>query len=181
MISDETAIRAGYVLETAHAMICAARTAPKACGIDNLTLKAVDGEDLQRLAEAMREVGRQTGRAFFLRDADNVAASQAVVLIGTRTVPLGLDCGFCGFPTCAAKTQDSPATPCFFNSNDLGLATGSAVSVAADRRVDNRVMFSAGVAAREAGMMQGCDTVLAVALSCSGKSIYFDRQPVVQR
>ena len=47
---------------------------------------------------------------------------------------------------CAEK-EKYPNTPCVFNTGDLNLAIGSAVSLAADLRVDNRVMFSIGKAA----------------------------------
>jgi len=65
---------------------------------------------------------------------------------------------------------------CFFAAHDLGLAVGSAVSVAADMRVDNRVMYSAGVAAKLLGLFEGDVTaVVGVPLSVSEKSPFFDR------
>lgn len=33
---------------------------------------------------------------FFLRDADNIEQADAVILIGTRRHPLGLNCAYCG-------------------------------------------------------------------------------------
>lgn len=157
-------------------MMAAARTAPKGCGIDNLEIAMVTGGKTGRLAAKMREVGESSGRAFFLRDADNVDGSDAVVLIGAKPRVRKLNCGLCGFGTCARKESESPATPCSFDVMDLGIAVGSAVSAAADRRVDNRVMYSAGVAAGELGMLEESTIIIAIPLSCNGKSIYFDRK-----
>ena len=84
---------------------------------------------------------------FFLRDADNVDTAQALVLIGAKPARAGLTvCGFCGFDSCASA--DASGARCAFNMIDLGIAVGSAVSVAADDRVDSRVLYSAGKAAQ---------------------------------
>ncbi len=176
MVTDETKTRAEYLAQTGRAMMAAARTAPKGCGIDNLEIAMVTGSDIARLSAKMRETGEASGRAFFLRDADNVDNSDAVVLIGVGANVRKLNCGLCGFTTCSRKQQEAPLAPCSFDVMDLGIAIGSAVSIAADRRVDNRIMYSAGTAARGLGMVEGCSTVIAIPLSCSGKSIYFDRK-----
>jgi uncharacterized ferredoxin-like protein len=66
---------------------------------------------------------------------------------------------------------------CAFNSGDLGIAIGSAVSRAADLRIDNRVLYSAGKAAVELELL-GEDIVLAygLPLSITGKNPFFDRK-----
>lgn len=177
MITKETESREEYLAETGKAMMAAARTAPKACGIDNLEIAMVTGSKIGRLAAKMREVGESSGRAFFLRDADNVDNSDAMVLIGAKPRVRKLNCGLCGFETCALKESEAPATPCSFDVMDLGIALGSAVSVAADRRVDNRIMYSAGVAAGELGMLDESTVIITIPLSTNGKSIYYDRKP----
>jgi uncharacterized ferredoxin-like protein len=60
--------------------------------------------------------------------------------------------------------------------NDLGIAIGSAVAVAADRRVDTRIMYSIGYAMLHFGMLPG-DVVVAhgIPLSASSKNPFFDR------
>ena len=59
---------------------------------------------------------------------------------------------------------------------DLGIALGSAVSIAADNRIDNRIMFSAGVAAMEMNLLgPGVGEIIGIPLSATKKSIYFDR------
>ncbi len=57
---------------------------------------------------------------------------------------------------------------------NLGIALGSAAKTASVMNVDNRMMFSIGVAARESGIMKE-DMVLGIPLSASGKNITFDR------
>ena len=47
---------------------------------------------------------------------------------------------------------------------------------AADKRVDNRVMFSAGAAALELGWLGQAGIAMGIPLSARGKSIYFDRR-----
>jgi uncharacterized ferredoxin-like protein len=172
MTIDERNSRSEYVLSVARAMMAAARTAPKGKGIDNLTLVTVAGDDLRRIGEHMHRYAEELGYMFFHRDAENILASEAVVLIGTRILPLAMDCGMCSSPTCASKPAD---VPCGFNLTDLGIAVGSACAVAADRRVDSRVMFSAGLVAQKIGLTEGCHATLAIPLSCTGKSPYFDR------
>jgi len=58
---------------------------------------------------------------------------------------------------------------------DLGIAVGSAVKTASMLNVDNRVMYSVGVAALRLGMVKG-NLALGIPLSATGKSIYFDRK-----
>lgn len=136
------------------------------------------GDDILRLADKLDKMSTAPGRAFFARDAANLRQSGAVVLIGSRYSPLGLNCGWCGFPTCAAKTEQAPEAPCAFNTHDLGIAVGSAVSIAADHRADCRVLYSAGVGALALNLLPGCKAVLAIPLSSTGKSPFFDRKPL---
>lgn len=176
MFKTEQEFRHEALLEVARRVMTAARTAPKACGFDNLQIAMVDGEELQAIAQKMREMASRPKRAFFTRDADNLEQSEVAVLIGTVSKNQGLDCGYCGYATCAAKQEANPAIPCVYNTHDLGLAIGSAVSVAADCRTDNRVMYSVGAAAMELGMMPDCNIVMAVPLAAMGKSPFFDRK-----
>ena len=41
--------------------------------------------------------------------------------------------------------------------------------------MDNRILYSAGVAAKELGFLDDCAIIYAVPLSVNGKNIYFDR------
>ena len=65
------------------------------------------------------------------------------------------------------------------NLTDLGIAVGSAVSIAADCRVDNRVMFSAGMAAKNLKILpEDVKICYGIPVSVSGKNPYFDRKPL---
>lgn len=176
MIKEEE-IRNNLVIRVAEEMLTAARTAPKAKGIDNLELAMVTGTDIEILAVKMDEIGKRgEGTPNFLRDAGNIRKAQAVVLLGSRIKSQGAKfCGRCGFKNCEEKDQH-PDFPCTFNSGDLGIAIGSAVSLAMDSRVDNRVMYTIGVAALELKIL-GDDVRIAfgIPLSVSAKSPFFDR------
>ncbi len=84
-----------------------------------------------------------------------------------------LNCGHCGFPTCAGRPE---GVPCAINSVDVGIAIGSACATAADMRVDTRVMFSAGLAAQRLNYLEGCRSVYAIPVSASSKNPFFDRK-----
>ena len=101
-------------------------------------------------------------------------SADALILIGTKEQKQALNCGYCGFPTCIEKPQD---TPCAINSIDVGIAIGSACSKASDLRVDSRVMFSAGWAAQRIGWMKGCHQIIGIPISASSKNPFFDRKP----
>ncbi len=69
------------------------------------------------------------GMKFFLRDADNILQAECVIIIGTREQTQSLNCGHCGFPTCAGRPE---GVPCALNTVDVGIAVGSACAMAAD-------------------------------------------------
>lgn len=172
----ENQTRTESVLHVAQMMMSAARTAPKGRGRDTLFVATASGEELMAVAHQMDLIATKENLPFFARDAANLRQSIAMVLLGTAVSSLGLSyCGYCGLNTCAQKNEYSQV-PCAFNLVDLGIAVGSAVSVASGFGVDNRVMYSAGRAALELGMCgEGVSTVFAIPLSVSAKSPYFDR------
>jgi uncharacterized ferredoxin-like protein len=164
-------------MRAAELMSAAARTAPKACGIDLIETMIVDGEDKDRLSAAMRQIGEEKGRAFFIRDAGNIDACHCVVLIGAGIKPRGLDCGLCGLENCTAAAKDGVA--CALSVNDLGIAVGSAAAIAMDHRIDNRVLFTAGMAALKLGLVGGNVKIcFGIGLATAGKNIFFDRPAV---
>lgn len=164
-------------LQTARLMAAAAISAPKASGKDKVQAFVLTGEDKAALANHMRDIAEETGAEFFNRDAGNVDASQAVVVIGVKNTPFGLDhCSYCGFENCAEMAK--AGANCALTVTDLGIAVGSAVCVAADHRMDNRVMFSAGQAALRMDVFDSSVRVsYGIPISVTSKSIYFDRDP----
>lgn len=166
----------GRALETVAELMClAARTAPKARGQDNLHVEVFRGSAKAKVTARMRKVAETDGVGFFARDADNCDAAALVVLIGTKLAPLGVPhCGFCGFGDCDGCTKAGGR--CAFNSGDLGIALGSAAAVAASHHADNRLMFSFGKSAIEAGLLpDGVEIAVGIPLSATGKSPFFDR------
>ena len=174
MIINERESRHEQVLHVARQMMTAARTAPKGKGIDVVEAILVTDEDIQTLSEKMVAMVEEHGMKFFLRDAENILQAECVVLIGTREQAQGLNCGHCGFSTCEARTA---GVPCALNTLDVGIAIGSACALAADMRVDTRVMFSAGLAAQRLGWPKDCRSVLAIPVSAASKNPFFDRKP----
>ncbi len=174
MIINEKERRIKDVLSVAGHMMTAARTAPKAKGVDRLEIVTVYGDDLKIMASVMRELSEESGLKFFLRDANNIEIADAVMVIGTSLGVFNLNCTMCGFETCGDKMAYE-AIPCAFNMIDLGIALGSAASIAADHRVDTRIMWSVGAAAKRLGWVGDCPSAAGIALSCSGKNPFFDR------
>ncbi len=174
LLMNEAVETAG--LQNAAENICvAARTAPKGKGRDLLVTAVATGDAIGELQEQMRVIGERDNVAFFLRDADNLEHAPVVVLIGTRKAPLGIPaCGYCGFVDCAAMVKAGAV--CSFNAGDLGIAVGSAAALAADFRIDNRIMFTAGKAAVELGMLgDEVEIAYGIPLSAKGKNPFFDR------
>lgn len=177
MILTERETRHEQVLRIAQQMMTAARTAPKGKGVDIIEIALVTDEDIKRLSQKMISLSEEKGMKFFLRDADNILSAECVLLIGTNELAQGLNCGHCGYPTCAERPF---GVPCIINTVDVGIAIGSACATAADHRVDTRVMFSAGLAAQRLDILKGCKQVFAIPVSASSKNPFFDRKPKEQ-
>jgi len=164
------------IMNLAYSVCAAARTAPKACGTDQMDTAILTGADKDAVAAEMRKMADELNAPLFNRDAGNVDASGAVVLIGVtyETRALNRICQLCGFDDCAASIK--AGATCVFSAVDLGIALGSAVSLVADNRVDNRIMFTIGKAAGRLGLLGEYKLIMGIPLSVSGKSPYFDRK-----
>lgn len=174
LITDDQVENEG-LLAAARQICMAARTAPKGKGKDLLVTAIVSGEEKVAISRQMRSIGEAQNLPFFVRDAGNVDSVELMILLGTRKEPLGIkNCGFCGYPDCAALLKTD--SWCSFNTGDLGIAVGSAVSRAADLRLDNRVMFTAGRAVLDLGLLgETVKLAYGIPLSVTGKSPFFDR------
>ncbi len=163
MIERPEALRDG-VLVVAKLMALSAITAPKGRGVDNVSVMILhEREELERLASTMEEMSQEYGDVF-ARDADGVRRSEAVVLVG---------CSIADF-----KLRQPRELPVDLNLAmslvNLGIAVGSAVKTASMLNVDNRVMYTIGMAAKRLNLMDA-DVVLGIPLSATSKNIYFDR------
>lgn len=178
MIYDSDALEREALLDCARRMCAAARTAPKAKGLDYIVTMVLTDGDKDRIADELERLSEPLHYKFFLRDAGNVRDAGALVLLGTREGQRGLNdgCRHCHFDNCADCAEKGGV--CVYDPMDLGIAIGSAVAVAADCRVDNRVLFSAGRAAMSLGLMgENVGMVMGIPLSIAGKSPFFDRKP----
>lgn len=175
------------VATVADLMALAARTAPKGKGIDTLEIRVLAKKDCKKLAAHLEKMGKDRNIGFFLRDAKNIADSDACVLVGSQgDTVAGINCGGCGFASCAdfekARKKQKPGKTTYAGPNcvirmaDLGIAVGSAVKTAQVHNADNRIMYSGGAAARDMGLLpKECTVVYAIPLSGTGKNIFFDR------
>jgi len=173
MIQNERETRHQRIMNAVGQMMTAARTAPKGKGVDIIEIAVVEGDDICVLSEKTREIGIQRDYKFFLRDAENILSAEAILLIGTRSRNQSLNCAHCGFNTCVEKPE---LVPCAINTVDIGIAIGSACAMAADLRLDTRVMFSAGYAAQALNWLKECRLVFAIPVSASSKNLFFDRK-----
>lgn len=164
------------VLEITALMAAAARTSPKTRGIDNIEVVTVDDEVTKtKLVDTMKKISKLENRQSFERDANSITPSPAIVIIGVKANPAGLNCGFCGYKTCddMKKTRGI----CAYNSIDLGIAVTSSAEIANRFHIDNRIMYSIGRASIELGIF-GKDVrqALGIPLSVTGKNPFFDRK-----
>lgn len=170
--------RERQLLDIAEKMMTAARTAPKGRGKDDTIIALVKRDGIKEISNKLKEMAaRDNLKPFFIRDADNILASPVMLLLGSKISAMGVDpCGMCGFKNCEEKNKH-PNQPCAFNTGDLGIAIGSAVSVAMNHRVDNRIMYTVGQAVLEMGIL-GKDVKIAygIPLSASSKNPFFDRK-----
>ena len=177
MITKSAEMEARALDGVVELMALAARTAPKGKGVDNLAVIAVRAKAKDQLSAEMRRILKEDGGLpHFERDAGNVDKAPVVLLLGQRVKPLGTKpCGFCGYKDCEENIRNSGL--CAISIGDLGIAIGSAVSVAAAHHVDNRIMFSAGKAALNLNLFDDNQVKIAygIPLSVSGKSPFFDR------
>jgi uncharacterized ferredoxin-like protein len=168
-------------------MAASARTAPKGRGVDDMKSLIVDGDDLEELAVAMERKAEEEPpyqSPVFKRDANNVRSSNCVLLIGVMGNPKKIDkplnCGACGYESCQhlskarKRVKDFCGPICIFQAMDLGIALGSAVKLASELNMDNRMMYTIGVAAKSLGLLDS-DVIIGIPLSITGKNPYFDR------
>jgi uncharacterized ferredoxin-like protein len=168
----------GELRTVAELMAISARTAPKSAGQDFVVTRILEGEECTRLADEMIAYGERSGKKNFDRDGENVRNSPAVLLIGLLdATALGLNCGACGYPKCVKPNThegEFRGPNCALRHLDMGIALGSAAKTASMLNVDSRIMYRAGVVAREMGLIDA-DFVMGIPISATGKSPYFDR------
>ncbi|MHB1315075.1 MAG: ferredoxin domain-containing protein [Christensenellales bacterium] len=181
MIQDSKTAETAAILATAQKMCAAARTAPKACGKDTIHTCIMTGETLHQIADEMERLGKEHEVLFFSRDAQNLRNSTALVVIGCEIVPRMLTyCQYCHFENCKECKKNDGI--CVYAPMDLGIALGSAVGVAADERIDNRIFYTAGKAVLSLGLLPPeVRIAMGIPLSAWGKSIYHDQRELMKK
>lgn len=182
-------IERGAIKVAAGMMAVSARTAPKAAGIDRIQTLILDGDDLQLLASAMEEKFKSKAVPLqgFPNNAGQVRQSSVVILIGATGEPKRMsppvNCGACGCKTCEEfvksgrrEGEDFKGPLCIWQTMDLGVALGSAVKMASELNVDNRIMYTVGAAARKLKLMDA-DLIIGISLVSMGKNPYTFYQP----
>ena len=184
------------------ARLCAAAavTAPKSGGQLFLRGKPLfietafidDHETLLRLADWMKQRGRERRQAIWLRDAALAERLDGVLFIGLKDwYPPIYDCGACGYATCAefveanrqrradSEVFEFKGPQCNLRDIDLGIAVGSAAKAASLYNVDTRCQTRIAVAARKLGLIQA-EIAVALSMTVTHKNPGFDaRMPAV--
>jgi len=180
MVQNERDFAEEAVKIAAYLMAESARTAPKSKGIDDLEILYIGKEEIEKIAEKMEEFATEDKN--FLRDANSIRKAKGIVIIGLKGgKSLGINCGACGFKSCAefenARRVEAKfrGPNCAFKLLDLGIALGSAVKLSAILGVDTRIMYRAGLAAKEIGLTD-CDVAFAIPIAVEGKNPFFDRK-----
>jgi uncharacterized ferredoxin-like protein len=178
MITDVKDSKDKAVKAAAELVLNRMWSAPKAKGADDVALFLVDGVELTRLADWMESFGKEQNRPGFVRDSANLRNASCLLLIAARRMTMGLNCAMCGSPDCASA-QKADAN-CVFPVMDLGIAAGSGASLCQEFGLDNRMMFSAGLAAVRMGLFgeepSRFRAALGIPLQVSSKNIFFDRK-----
>ena len=136
------------ILSTARRMCAAAQTAPKGHGVDSIVTYILTGEEKEQLACEMERLGTEYM-------GDEMPTWYGRDANGVRNAAAGGRC---------ADT--------FI---DLGIAIGSAVSVAGDDRIDNRIMFSIAQTLRRMPEYGPDYAWFGIPLSVSSKNVFMDR------
>jgi len=171
MIYNEEVLEKKAIEQSIALITAAIKTAPKSRGLNSLKTIVLTGKEKDKLAEKMAGITLHP----FPRDSKNIKDADAVVLIGTKIVYIGLNCRMCGKENCKENEKENGL--CIFNLVDLGIALGSAVSTCSDLKIDNRIMYTAGIVARDMGFFpEEFNVVMGIPLKISQKNIFFDRK-----
>ena len=176
MVRDVNDIKDEVLKQQVRELMNRMLTAPKAKGLDDVRVIYVDGEDILRLAAFMKEWGGKNNRQGFIRDSANAEKAAAIVVLGAKKVFMNLDCAMCGAKNC--QEAQSKDINCIFPVCDMGIAVGSGVSLAMEMGLDNRVMYSIGLAAVKTGLFNdpAIRVAMGVPFSVASKNIFFDRK-----
>jgi len=173
MIFKETTLGKECIKQTMTFLYGAIKTAPKSRGLNAIQTVVLTDKDKNKVAEKMKQYTKPA-RAF-LRDSENLKHADAVLLVAVKTLRIGLNCGLCQYKDC--RDNEKNKRQCIFNLVDLGIALGSAVSTAMNLKVDNRIMYTVGYAARDMNIFsKEYKIIMGIPVKYYHKNIFFDRK-----
>ncbi|MEM3424028.1 MAG: hypothetical protein QXE51_05630, partial [Nitrososphaeria archaeon] len=87
-------IKNDSLMEVAKEIALSARTAPKARGMDDITIAILTDEEKEEVAKKLESLANERNLWWFKRDADNVRNSSIVIVFGVKgSKPRELNCG----------------------------------------------------------------------------------------
>ncbi|MBI9085289.1 MAG: hypothetical protein JEZ11_16965 [Desulfobacterales bacterium] len=152
---------------------------------NTIRLRAIDGEDLETIAEYCFSLGDMSPLA--ARDGRHLVQLMkepcTLMLIGDkRKSDFNYNCGACGYRTCAemnaaeeveSLTANGPS--CQFKNINLNIAVNAAASMAHRLGLHCRVFSTLGFSALALEMIEDVDLCVSVSVSVAKKNPYFDR------
>ena len=152
---------------------------------NTIKMRAIDGEDLETIAEYCFSLGDMSPLA--ARDGRHLVQLMkepcTLLLIGDkRKSDFNYNCGACGYRTCAemnaaeeveSLTANGPS--CQFKNINMNIAANAAASAAHRLGLHCRIFSTLGFSALALEMIEDVDLCVCVSVSVAKKNPYFDR------
>jgi len=152
---------------------------------NTIRMRAIDGEDLEQIAEYCFSLGDMSPLA--ARDGRHLVQLMkepcTLLLIGDkRKSDFNYNCGACGYRTCAemnaaeeveSLTANGPS--CMFKNINMNMAANAAASMAHRLGLHCRIFSTLGFSALALEMIEDVDLCVCVSVSVAKKNPYFDR------
>lgn len=168
-------------------MAMAARTAPTFGNRTSIILKAIDAEELEKVAAGLEEAKDQLPllRREYQNVRDHARSGGKALLVGcNRKSDLTYNCGSCGFRTCAELNKAESQLGanfvgyrgpfCTWKSMDVGIACMAASAIAHRLGFQTREYGTVGGVALAMGMIEA-DICTAVTITVTDKNLHFTR------
>jgi uncharacterized ferredoxin-like protein len=152
---------------------------------NTIRMRALDGEDLEQIAEYCFSLGDMSPLA--ARDGRHLVQLMkepcTLLLIGDkRKSDFNYNCGACGYRTCAemnaaeeveSLTANGPS--CIFKNVNMNMAANAAASMAHRLGLHCRIFSTLGFSALALELIEDVDLCVSVSVSVAKKNPYFDR------
>ena len=152
---------------------------------NTVRMQAVDGEDLEQIAEYCFSLGDMSPLA--ARDGRHLVQLMkepcTLLLIGDkRKSDFNYNCGACGYRTCAemnaaeeveSLTANGPS--CMFKNVNMNIAANAAAAMAHRLGLHCRIFSTLGFSALALELIEDVDLCVSVSVSVARKNPYFDR------